>query len=282
MPIFEKIHGYSREELLEMDVDLLRSILHERTHHGIEVIIYRILNGKLKKPQDFGLQAKQLLELWEERGLPTNTPDILWCRKNIEMAQRLNEGEQVELGTELPEPFSEKELETVKKLLYERRSIRQFKDKPVPDWMIREILYAGLMSPQGCNVDSRRFIILRSPEEWKLVSSDIPIENCVMIVVCQDLRCYKALKFDKRAPQNMFYDAAAAADHICLMATALGLGACWMTHGEETQIKLRQHLDLHEDFVSRLHIIVGWPDEAPVKSMRMSIEDSIINKQSLG
>jgi nitroreductase len=278
MTYFEKIHGYSMDELLKMDVDPLRSILHERTHHGIEVMIYRILKGKLKKPQDFGLQAKLLLKLWEERGLPIDTPDILWCRKNIEMAQKLNAGEQVELGTKLPEPFIEKEIETVKKLLYGRRSIRQFKDKPVPDWMIREILYAGLMSPQGCNVDSRRFIVLRSPEEWKLVSSDIPVENCIMVVVCQDLRVYKVLKFDKRAPQNMFYDAAAAADHICRMAHALGLGVCWMTHGEETQIKLRQHFGLHEDFVSRLHIIVGWPDEAPIKSMRMSLEDAIINK----
>jgi nitroreductase len=278
MEYFEKIHGYSRDELLKMDVGSLRSLLHERTHHGIEVMIYRILNGKLKKPKDFGLQAKRLLEIWEERSLPIDTPDILWCRKNIDMAQRLNTGEHLELRTELPKPFSETELETVKKLLYERRSIRQFKDKPVPDWMIREILYAGLMSPQGCNVDSRRFIILRNPEEWKLVSSDIPVKNCVMVVVCQDMRVYKALKFDKSVPQNIFYDAAAAADHICLMASALGLGACWMTHGEETQIKLRQQFGLHEDLVSRLHIIMGWPDEAPIKSMRMSLEDAILNK----
>jgi nitroreductase len=142
--------------------------------------------------------------------------------------------------------------------------------------MIREILYAGLMSPQGCNVDSRRFLILRTPEEWKLVSSDLPVENCVMILVLQDTRVYKTLGFDKRAPQNMFYDAAAAADHICLMAHAFGLGACWLTHGEETQVKIRQHFGLDEGIVSRLHIIVGWPDEAPVKSLRMSLDDAII------
>ena len=51
-----------------------------------------------------------------------------------------------------------------------------------------------------------------------------------------------------------------------------------MTHGEETQIRLRQHFSLHEDLVSRLHIIVGWPDETPIMSMRMSLEDAILNK----
>ncbi len=271
-----RVHGYSREDLMKMDVGSLRAVLHERTHHGIEVHLYRILKGKMEKPKEYGAQAKYILGLWEERGLPIDTPDIQWCKWNIEAAEKLNRGERVELETSKPEPFTDGEMLTVRKLLYGRRSIRQFRNKPVPESMLREILYAGLMSPQGCNVDSRRFLILRTPEEWKLVSSDLPVENCVMILVLQDTRVYKTLGFDKRAPQNMLYDAAAAADHICLMAHALGLGACWLTHGEETQVKIRQHFGLDEGIVSRLHIIVGWPDEAPVKSLRMSLDDAII------
>lgn len=274
-----KIHGYTKDELMRMDIDSLRSMLHERTHHGIEVMLYRILNGKLKKPENFGNQAKILLDIWNERGFSMNTPDLEWCKKNIEIAETLNAGKKIELEETLPEPFTESEMTTVIKLLYDRRSIRQFKDKPVPDWMIKEILYAGLMSPQGCNVDSRRFLVLHDPKEWKLVRSDIPLENCVMIVVCQDMRVYKTLRFDQRVPQNIYYDAASAADHICLMAHALGLGACWLTHGEETQKRLREYFDMHEEFVSRNHIVVGWPDEAPIKSQRMSLDDAIIKKK---
>jgi len=275
----DKIHGYSKNELMEMDADSLRGMLHERTHHTIEVMLYRILNGKLKKPPRFGFQAKMLLDIWKERGLPMDTPDIQWCIKNIDIAEKLNAGEEANLGTEFPKPFREEEITTVKKLLYERRSIRQFTKKQIPENMIREILYAGLMSPQGCNVDSRRFIILRNPEEWKLVQSDIPIENCVMILVCQDMRVYKTLKFDEYVPQNIYFDAASAADHICLMAHALGLGACWLTHGEETQKRIRDHFGLPETFVSRCHIIIGWPAEAPIKSQRMSLDDAIIIKK---
>ena len=97
-----------------------------------------------------------------------------------------------------------------------------------------------------------------------------------MIVVLQDMRMYKALNFDKVVPQNIYYDAAAAADHICLMAHALGLGGCWLTHGEETQRRLREHFGLHEEIVSRNHIIIGWPDEAPIKSQRMKLEEAIL------
>jgi len=273
-----RIHGYTKEELMNMDIAALRAILHERTHHTIEVLLYRILNGKLKKPPNLGYEAKAVLDVWKARGLPMDTPDLQWCVKNIEVAEKLNAGEAVELGTRLPKAFSEEELKTVRKLLYERRTIRQFADKPVPEEMIRELLYAGLMAPQGCNVDSRRFIVLRSPEEQKLIQSDIPIENAVMILVCQDMRVYQVLGFDKRVPQNIYYDAATAADHICLMASALGLGACWLTHGEETQKKIREYFGLPETFVSRLHIIVGWPDEAPIKSQRMSLDDAIVKK----
>jgi len=261
-----------------MDVGALRAILHERTHHTIEVLLYRILNGKLRKPPNFGMEAKTVLGVWEERGLPTNTPDLEWCRQNIEIADNLNAGATIKLDTVLPKPFSQDEMATVRKLLFERRSIRQFVDKPIPDDLIRQILYTGLMAPQGCNVDSRRFIVLTDPAEWKLVRSDIPIENVVMILVCQDMRVYQALRFDKAVPQNVYYDAAAAADYMCLMASALGLGACWLTHGEETQTKIREYYGLPSAVVSRLHIIVGWPDEAPIKSKRMSLDDAILKK----
>jgi len=274
-----KVHGLTEEELMEVDVAVLRTILHERVHHTIEVNMYHILSKKRGIPPNFGETAEFLLDIWKRRDLPTSDPDIQWCLNYMGFARMIRTGGELELGTELPEPFSEEEMRVVEKLIYGRRSIRQFKDEAVPEEMIRKILHAGLWAPQGCNVGSIRYIVLKTPEEFKLVRSDIPVENCVMIVVCQDMRTYKALGFDKRAPQNVYFDAGAAADHICLMAHALGLGACWLTHGEETQQKLSEHFGLHEDFVSRNHIIVGWSDEAPIKSQRMSLDDVVVNMQ---
>ena len=271
-----KVHGLTEEELLEVDPNILRAIVHERTHHTIEVNMYRIMARKRGTPPNFGEIAEYLLDIWKRRGLPTDDPDIQWCLNYIGLARMLRTGGDVELDTELPEPFTDDEMKTVEKLIYERRSIRQFVDKPVPDEMIKKMLHAGLWAPQGCNVGSIRYIVLRNPEDFKLVRSDIPVENCVMIVVCQDMRVYKSLNFDQYVPQNVYYDAGAAADHICLMAHALGLGACWLTHGEETQQKLREHFGLHDEIVSRNHIIVGWSDEAPIKSQRMKLEDVIL------
>lgn len=273
-----KIHGFTVEELMEVDPVVLRAILHERTHHTIEVNMYRIMAGKRGISKSFGDTAERLIDVWKARGLPTDAPDIQWCLNYVGFARMLRTGGELDLGTVLPEPFTGDEMETVDKLIFGRRSIRQFRDEPVPDEMIDRILKAGLYAPHGCNVGCTRFLVLRDPEEWKLVRSDIPIENCVMIVVLQDMRMYKAMKFDEKVPQNIYYDAAAAADHICLMAHALGLGGCWLTHGEETQRRLREHFGLHDEIVSRNHIIVGWPDEAPIKSQRMKLEEAVLNR----
>ena len=44
------VHGYTEEQLMAMKPDDLRAIFHERTHHTVEVLIYRILNGTRKMP----------------------------------------------------------------------------------------------------------------------------------------------------------------------------------------------------------------------------------------
>ena len=271
------VHGYTEEQLMEMKPDDLRAIFHERTHHTVEVLIYRILNGTRKMPEGFGVVAEHLLGIWKKRGLPLDPPDIQWCIRYIDLARRMRNGEKVKLEPTPWESFTENEAETMERLIYGRKSIRQFKPEPVPDEMIRRILKAGLYAPHGCNVGCTRFLVLKDPEEQKLVRSDIPIENCVMIVVLQELSMYKTLRFDEYVPQNLYFDAGAAADHICLMAHALGLGSCWLTHGEETQKRLREHFNLSPTMTSRNHIIIGWPDEETIKSERMSLDEAILN-----
>jgi len=272
-----KVHGYTVDQLMAMKKDDLRAIFHERTHHTIEVYIYRILKGTYEIPEDFGGVAQKLLDIWKYRGFSLDPPDIQWCIKYIEAAKRLKEGKEADLAVTPWESFTEDEAETVERLIYGRKSIRQFKPDPVPDHMIRRILKAGLYAPHGCNVGCTRFLVLRNPEEQKLVSSDIPIENCVMIVVLQELSMYHTLRFEKYVPQNLYFDAGAAADHICLIAHALGLGSCWLTHGEETQKKLREHFNLSPTMTSRNHIIIGWPDEETLKSERMDLDEAILN-----
>jgi len=271
-----KVFGFTRDDLLKEDPVVLRTILRERTHHTIEVFIYRICAGKMPVPPNFGETVEFLLDIWKERGLPLDSPDVKWAQEFLAYAKTLRAGGTVKFNTELPEPFTDEEMKTVKKLLYGRRSIRQFAAREVPDELIRRVLEAGLMAPQGCNVGATRFIVLKNPEDWKMVQSDIPLDHGVMIIVCQDMRVYHSVGFEKVFPQNIYYDAATVADHMLLMAHALGLGGVWLTHGDETRRRVRERFGLPETFVSRCHIHIGWPAEAPVKTSRPTLQESIV------
>ena len=266
---------FTWKELLELDEVVLRALIHERAHHTIEVFLYRILAGSRKPPSNFGNEVRILLKAWEERGLPMDDEDIKWVENYLRLAEKVNAGETIELDTKLPEPFNKEELKAVDKLLFERRSIRQWKDEEVPDWMIQRVLEAGLAAPNACNMQCQRFLIIKDKEAMSLIKGDVP-EAPIKIVICSDMRIYEKMGFPVHTPQNIYLDAAAVADHMLLMAHALGLGGVWLTHNQKQIEKLREHLQLPEYLRMDTHVAIGWSDEAPIKSARMPVEDAII------
>ncbi len=267
----------TRNDLINLEPALLRSLIHERAHHVVEVSLLHILKGSRKPQPNYGNQVKILLDIWKERGLPTDVTDIQWAQEYLDIANAINSGETPTLNTEDHKPFSKTELATVEKLLFKRRSIRQWRDEEVPERMIERVLEAGLAAPNACNMQCQRFLVLKDKESKLIIKGDVVLAP-VKIVICQDMRIYEWMGFPEQAPQNIYLDAAAAADHMCLMAHALGLGAVWLTHTKEQVKRLREHLDLPDYLRMETHIAIGWPDEAPIKSARMPVQDAIIEQ----
>jgi nitroreductase len=269
---------YTKQDLMEMHPVCLRALLRERVHHTIEVEIYPILLGRKEMPAKFGLQAKLIMAVWTERGFSADAEDLEWCKKYIDLADEMRAGKEVRLDEALPVPFTDSEMEVVRKLIWERRSVRDWLPKPVPQELIDKILEAGRAAPTGCNLDIVRFVVIRDPHEAKMVWSDIPtpMDQCVLIVVCYDARIYPTVGHDKLVPHNILYDCAAAADHICLMAHALGLGAVWLSCTEKTAKNFQKKYGLPDHIVQALHIAVGWAATGSIKSSRMTLSEMII------
>jgi len=272
---------YTKDDLMKMDPVCLRALFRERIHHTIEVEIYPILLGRRKMPQNFGLQAELILDVWRTRGFCDDDEDFKWGQKYMDLAARMRKGEKVEIQETLPEPFSAEEMAVVRKLLWERRSVRDWDpDKPVPDEMITELLEAGRAAPASCNLGVIRFVVIKDPKEAKMVWSDIstPMDRCVLIVICYDTRVYETVGHDKLIPHNMLLDCAAAADHICLMAHALGLGAVWLTCTDKTAARFQKKFGLPDYVKQALHIAVGWTAIGSLKSARMPLSEMLITK----
>ena len=114
------------DDLMEMEPACLRALFRERIHHCIEVEIYPILRGSKKLPPRFGLQPQLILEVWKERGFSDDDPDFQWGKKYLELAAKLRAGETIEIDEPLPTPFTEAEMTVVQKLIWDRRSVRDW------------------------------------------------------------------------------------------------------------------------------------------------------------
>ena len=270
---------YTREDLMKMEPVCLRALFRERIHHTIEVDIYPILLGRKKKRDNFGLQVELILDVWKARGFKDDGDDFQWGKKYMDLAAKMRAGEKVEIEEALPTPFTEEEMKVVRKLLWGRRSVRDWiPGKPVPNEMIEQILEAGRAAPTGCNLSVVRFVVIKEPQKAKMVWSDIPtpMDQCVIIVVCHDSRVYETIGHDKLVPHNMGFDASAAADHMCLMAHALGLGAVWLTCTEKTANTFQTKYGLPSYIKQDLHIAVGWAAVGSIKSLRLPLSEMII------
>jgi nitroreductase len=270
---------------MKMEPISLGGILRERTHHKIEVPLYpTLIKWKGRPIEGFGREAQIVFDVWHKRGLPEDTPDLLWIKKYLEIADQIRAGIRPEIEEELPVPFTNREMAVVQKLIYRRRSIREWINKEIPDEMIHKILDAGRMAPIGCNLGHIRFVILKDPEEKKMIWSDISTENAIIIVICHDKRVAKAVRQNKTVPQNPGFDAAATGDHMLLMAHALGLGGVWLSErkgpGQEnnTARKFKEKYGLPDYIEVDLHIAIGWPAIGSIKSARPVLSDMLIVK----
>ncbi|MBW2096497.1 MAG: nitroreductase family protein, partial [Deltaproteobacteria bacterium] len=269
-----KFSTYSKEDLMQMEPGPLRALLHERTHHRIEVPLYPVLlEAESRKISSFGDQAQLVFDVWRERGFPEDAPDIQWVKQYLDIAKKIRAGEKVHWEEPISTPFTSEEMEVVNKLIYERRSCREWIDKEVPDEMIEKILDAGRAAPNGCNLNLVRFIVIKDPAEANMVWSDISTENAVIIVICYDERSRQVVGQDRSVPQNAGFDAAAAADHMLLMAHALGLGGVWLTCTKDTAKSFKEQYGLPDYIEVALHIAIGWPAIGTKKSLRMPLED---------
>ena len=273
---------YSRENLLTIHPTTLRAMIVERTHHTVEIQLYEALaKGKPLTP-DRGDNVREMRAIWKERGLPwdANSPDWAWVNSMLNMAERVSRGEPVELSSFAWSPFDEQQRDLAGQLIRQRRSVRHWTDEEVPDWMIDEVLQAGLWAAHGCNLCSLRFLVVREENAPKLFrGSDIP-GGPVHVVACQDRRVYYAQPGYVANPDvlenNRVLDCGAAMQNMVLMAHALGLGGVWLTFNHEMKVRLHEHFDLEDDVQIVTYLDLGFPAQTPMPPGRMSVDEVVL------
>lgn len=197
---------------------------------------------------------------------------------------------------------------TVKEAIEARRAIRKYKDTPIPESDIMELMEAARLAPSGTNHQPWRFYVIRDYETKKAIQ-DVSFDQeyisqaPVLLVCCADLTAYAhagtrarlqelidcgasaadsletypALKMEdslenmKGYQSHAMLNVALAIENLCLRAVELGLGTCIIQLTRSK--KVAAILNLPETTVITALVPVGYPDEAPKPRPRIPVED---------
>lgn len=267
---------YSEDSLRKMDPMLLRALLRERVHHTVECRLYPALFGGQKLTRGNEKIALRMLRIWDERGLPSDAPDIVWAKTLVALFEQAVEGRTPHVEGQRPQAFSDEEMGTVEKLISTRRSYRQWTNQPVPEWMIERILWAGTWAPTACDLQPVRYIVITRPETLARFPSREFTGEKAKIILCIDTRPYMVRSTIPK--HNQVLDCGAAAQNMLLMAHALGLGAVWSTFNDREIESVRSYFKLPDYVEVVTYISLGFAAETVLPPGRMNVSDYVIEK----
>ena len=165
----------------------------------------------------------------------------------------------------------------LEKAILERRSIRQFSDRPVEQRSLREILQAAIWAPTGSNAQPWAFVCVTDAavvHRLRVVSPGMFWDPQAVICVCSDQR--KAGRF-KAGGELARLDCAMAAQNILLQAFGLGLGSCVIRSANLEAVRLI--LEAPEHIQPELLVILGYADGQPQPPPR---DQGVIHWQKYG
>ncbi len=151
------------------------------------------------------------------------------------------------------------------KAIMERRSVRDYEDRQVPDGVIENLLRAGMYAPSAMNSQPWEFLVIRDAEKKKAASKigtywKMLPEAPLGILVMANLEGYRA-----SAKEFFIQDCSAAAENILLAAEAQGLGGVWLgLYPKKDRMEaLRELFEIPESIIPFSMLSIGYPAKKP-------------------
>jgi len=143
-------------------------------------------------------------------------------------------------------------METTEAIL-KRRSVRNFKDKPVPDDAVKKLLEAARLAPTGGNRQPWKFVAVRNPKmirNIKMFSEGLGgVPTLVICVCCDDMNPVTVM------------DIAMASENIMIQCVDLGLGSCAIASFNQEAVK--KLLEVPAEVQMPLLLSIGYPEGEP-------------------
>jgi nitroreductase len=194
-------------------------------------------------------------------------------------------------------------------LISNRKSVRNYLDKPIPDEDLKKILEAGRLAPSWMNVQSWKFILVKSQENKDLLTElsigQQQVKNAQALIVCvADINAWEEAKITKinnqalnpslqgenglliRTMEQLIYPIS----YMMLTANSLGISSCIIgaLGNEITQIQedtyrlVKEKFNLTEGQILSTIITLGY-DSNPTSTVKQRKSfDEVVSLEKIG
>ena len=156
-----------------------------------------------------------------------------------------------------------------------RYSCRNYQPTGVEREKMDYIMECVRMAPSAVNKQPWKFRIINSEEDRKRICQCYNREwftTAPVVVIASVLHDEEWVRADGKHHGNI--DIAIAVEHLCLAATELGLGTCWVCNFDDLLCKELFGLDNNEE--AAVLIPLGYPADEPKEKKRKTMEEIVI------
>jgi nitroreductase len=186
----------------------------------------------------------------------------------------------------------------ITEILKRRVSVRKFQDRPVPEEVIREILEAARLSPSGGNEQPWRFGVITDcglieqiariahGQDW-IARAPLLIVLCTVCVEDarggRDIQKHRYPKHTQeidKIPQSLYWalnqeehQTKIPGTHMVLTALEHGLGSCWVSRFDVSE--LAQLLHLPDHYLPSEILVFGYPEFEQEPRHKKSLDEIV-------
>ena len=164
------------------------------------------------------------------------------------------------------EDFDAKE---ILRLMRERRSIRNFKDKDIEKDKLMMILEAARWSQSANNAQPWRLIVIRDKNTLQKLSEIACYGGFIKQAPCS----IAIVGLKDVSPKWYLEDTTILSHQVCLMAWSLGIGTCWI--GSMDRVKAGQILNLKPTEYLTTVLPIGYPKNKDQTSQRKPLREIV-------
>lgn len=168
------------------------------------------------------------------------------------------------------------------KAITERRSVRAYKDEPIPEEKLKKILKAATWAPSAGNRQSWEFVVVKNKKKKKKLVKGAYGQNFIaeapVVIVVGANKKRSAERYGERGRKlYAIVDAAIATQNLLITAYSLGFGTCWI--GAFRDEKIAEIVDFPK-YIRPIGIIpLGKPAEQPSAPSRYPLERVVHKSQ---